>query len=258
LGGFFVKKNIKMSFDFSVLQWSFVLIASFIIGLSKAGIKGIDMLNVLLMATVFGGKASTGVVLPLLCIADIIAVIVYKRNVEWIYFKKLMPAMLIGVLLAVWVGNGIDEAMFKKIISVIIILTIVLMLFLEKTKNAAFPSKYWFSGTIGLISGFTTMMGNLAGAFSNIYFLALKLDKKTFIGTAAWVFLVINLFKLPFQVFVWKNVNQQTFLLDIVLLPALFLGFYVGLKLLGRINENMFRKLVMIITFLGSLLILFR
>lgn len=116
----------------------FVLIASFIIGVSKAGIKGIDMLNVLLMAVVFGGKASTGVVLPLLCIADIMAVIVYKRHVEWQYFKKLMPAMVIGVLLAVWVGNGIDEAMFKKIISVIIVLTIVLMLFLENTKMPIF------------------------------------------------------------------------------------------------------------------------
>ena len=247
-----------MSNDFSVLQWGFVLIASFIIGVSKAGIKGIDMLNVLLMAVVFGGKASTGVVLPLLCIADIMAVIVYKRHVEWQYFKKLMPAMVIGVLLAVWVGNGIDEAMFKKIISVIIVLTIVLMLFLENTKDAHFPSKYWFSGTMGLISGFTTMMGNLAGAFSNIYFLTLKLDKKTFIGTAAWVFLVINLFKVPFQIFVWKNITTETFLLDIVLLPSLFLGFYVGLKLVGRINEKMFRKLVMIITFFGALLILFR
>src|SRR5215217_899037 len=64
-------------FEASVLNWFLILLAAFIIGLSKAGIKGIDMMNVTIMAIVFGGKASTGVVLPLLCAVDIMAVIYY-------------------------------------------------------------------------------------------------------------------------------------------------------------------------------------
>jgi hypothetical protein len=53
---------------YSVGNWALILTGAFIIGLSKAGLKGIDMLNVTIMAIVFGGKASTGIVLPLLCI----------------------------------------------------------------------------------------------------------------------------------------------------------------------------------------------
>ena len=45
-------------FQSSVLNWFLILLGAFIIGLSKAGVKGIDMLNVTLMALVFGGKAS--------------------------------------------------------------------------------------------------------------------------------------------------------------------------------------------------------
>jgi uncharacterized membrane protein YfcA len=111
---------------------------------------------------------------------------------------------------------------------------------------------------MGLLAGFVTMMGNLAGAISNIYFLALKLDKNTFIGTAAWIFLVINFFKLPFQIIFWDNINTQTLLLDLIVLPALMIGFYVGLKLVGKVNDAHFRKLVMAITFLGALIILFK
>jgi uncharacterized membrane protein YfcA len=247
-----------MNLEFSILQWVFMILAAFIIGFSKAGIKGLDVLNVLLMAVVFGGKASPGVILPLLCFADILAVIIYKRHVEWKYFWKLIPAMIVGVLCGVWFGKGIDEQLFKRVISVIIVLTVVIMVYSERSKNTSFPNKVWFSTGMGLLAGFVTMMGNLAGAISNIYFLALKLDKNTFIGTAAWIFLVINFFKLPFQIIFWDNINTQTLLLDLIVLPALMIGFYVGLKLVGKVNDAHFRKLVMAITFLGALIILFK
>jgi hypothetical protein len=50
--------------------WVFILLAAFAIGLAKGGLKGVDMLAVTIMALVFGGKSSTGIVLPLLCVAD--------------------------------------------------------------------------------------------------------------------------------------------------------------------------------------------
>ena len=37
-------------------DWALILLASFIIGLGKAGLKGLDMLSVTLMAFVFGGN----------------------------------------------------------------------------------------------------------------------------------------------------------------------------------------------------------
>jgi uncharacterized membrane protein YfcA len=108
---------------------------------------------------------------------------------------------------------------------------------------------------MGLAAGFTTMLGNLAGAFSNIYFLAMRLPKNDFIGTAAWVFLVINLFKLPFQVFVWGNINSSSLQTDLVLLPALFLGFWAGLKLVAKLKDDNYRRVVVVLTLIGAVFI---
>jgi uncharacterized membrane protein YfcA len=248
LGGFFVM---------GYIQWIFLAIAATVIGLSKAGIKGVDMLNVTLMAIVFGSKASTGYVLPLLCVADIMAVIYYKRHVSWPHFKNLIPSMIIGVLLGVFIGIEINETLFRKLMSLIVITTIILLLWTEFKKNLHISHNFWFNWGMGLISGFTTMIGNLAGAFSNIYFLASKLPKNEFIGTAAWLFLVINLFKLPFQILVWKNINLQTLVVDVKILPFVFIGFLLGIFIVNKINEQVFRKLVMAITLIGSIFLLF-
>src|SRR6476661_2098905 len=108
---------------YSLTNWILILLAAFIIGLSKAGLKGIDMMNVTIMAIVFGGKASTGIVLPLLCVADIFAVIYYHRHAQWWHFWRLLPWMIAGILIGVFTGKDINEELFRKIMALIIIVT---------------------------------------------------------------------------------------------------------------------------------------
>jgi uncharacterized membrane protein YfcA len=243
---------------FSLTNWILILLAAFIIGLSKAGLKGIDMMNVTIMAIVFGGKASTGIVLPLLCAADIMAVIYYHRHAEWPQFWKLIPWMIIGILIGVYVGKDLDEIIFRRVMAVIIVLTVIIMIVLEFRKNITMPDNKLFAATMGLASGFTTMLGNLAGAFSNIYFLAMRMLKNNFIGTADWVFLVINLFKLPFQVLYWKNITGATLKTDLFLLPSLIIGFWAGIKIVARIKDDAYRKVVIALTLVGAVFIFFK
>jgi uncharacterized membrane protein YfcA len=102
------------------------------------------------------------------------------------------------------------------------------------------------------------MLGNLAGPLSTLYFLALRLPKNDLIGTAAWLFLVINLFKLPFQVWVWHNVTLDTLQLNLYLLPSLVLGFFVGIRIVSIIQDNNYRKVILGLTLLGALVIFMR
>lgn len=239
----------------STSNWILIMLASFIIGLSKAGLKGIDMMNVTIMAIVFGGKASTGIVLPLLCFADILAVIYYNRHAEWKHFWKLVPWMFIGILIGVYVGKDLDETIFRRIMAVIILVTIAIVIIMEVRKTVVMPQNKLFGASMGLVSGFTTMLGNLAGAFSNIYFLAMRMPKNNFIGTAAWVFLVVNLFKLPFQVFYWKNITGETLKTNLYLIPALVAGFYLGVKIVSKIEDDSYRKVVIALTLIGAVFI---
>lgn len=244
--------------SYSITNWILISLAAFIIGLSKAGLKGIDMLNVTLMAIVFGGKASTGIVLPLLCAADIMAVTYYHRHCRWQYFWKLVPWMMIGILIGVFTGRDLNEFYFRKVMAVIIMATVIIIVAMELRKSVTIPTNKLFAASMGLISGFTTMLGNLAGAFSNIYFLALRLPKNDFIGTAAWVFLAMNLFKLPFQVFYWKNVTINSVKTGMVILPALILGFWAGIKIVEKIKDDNYRKVVIVLTLAGAIFIFFR
>ena len=240
---------------YSTTSLILIALSAFIIGLSKAGLKGIDMLNVTIMTIVFGGKASTGIVLPLLCIADVMAVIYYHRHAQWSHVIKLMPWMVIGILVGVFVGKDLNEAIFRKVMATIIVLTVVIMLVIEFRKAMVMPNNKLFISGMGLVSGFTTMLGNLAGAFSNIYFLAMRLPKNDFIGTGAWIFLLINWFKLPFQVLYWNNINTTSLLTDLALVPSLVLGFWCGLKLVARIKDDQYRKVVIVLTLIGAIFI---
>ena len=163
--------------------------------------------------------------------------------------------MFVGILIGVYIGKDLDETIFRRIMAVIIVLTIVIVIMMEFRKTVIMPGNKLFAAGMGLISGFTTMLGNLAGAFSNIYFLAMRMPKNNFIGTAAWVFLVVNLFKLPFQVFYWKNITGSTLQTDLYLLPALIAGFWLGVKIVSKIHDDNYRKIVLVLTLIGAVFI---
>jgi len=237
--------------------WILASIATFIIGLSKAGIKGIAVLNVTIMALAFGAKESTGMVVPLLVLADIFAVIYYNRYTQWKYVFKVLPWMLLGLLIGVFIGNELPEKKFKIGMAIIIIITVGIMFYWDRKKDKNVPSHWTFAGSIGTIAGITTMVGNLAGAFSNIYFLAMRLPKNHFIGTAAWLFLIINIMKLPFHFFVWKTISLKSLSLNLMLLPGILLGFFVGVRFIKYIKEAFFRKMILVLTAVGAILILF-
>ena len=232
------------------------LTATFVVGVSKAGIKGIAVVSVTLMALAFGAKESTGLVVPLLILADIFAVVYYNRHTQWKYIVRFLPWILAGILIGVHIGMDLDEDTFKIGMAIIILGSVAMMYWWDRKKSKEVPTHWTFAGLIGILAGITTMIGNLAGAFSNIFFLAMRLPKNEFIGTAAWLFLIINVFKLPFHIWSWKTITPETLWIDLKLAPAIFLGLFVGVRLVKIIKEDFYRKMIMILTALGAILIL--
>ncbi|GAA4972798.1 sulfite exporter TauE/SafE family protein [Algibacter aquimarinus] len=250
--------EILQSYSLTVIQWIAVGIAVFFLGLSKSGIKGIGIIIVVILAFVFGEKASTGILLPMLICADIFAVIYYNRHAQWHIIKKLIPWMIVGVLVGVWIGNDVSEMLFKRLMAIIIIGSVLIMFYTEIRKSNKVPTNKWFAGTTGFLAGFTTMIGNLAGPISNIYFLAMRFPKNEFIGTAAWLFFIINVFKLPFHFLVWKTVSVETLVLNSVLIPPVVIGFFVGVTIVKLISNLNYRRFILIVTAIGGIVLLFR
>ena len=234
------------------------LVAALTLGFAKSGIKGLAVLIVTGLAIVYGAKESTGILMPLLICGDILAVIYYKRHVKWIYLIKLLPWMMAGILVGVLLGKDLPEDLFKSSMAVIILVSVVMMYYWEKKKDKKVPNHWSFAALMGIMAGFTTMVGNLAGAFSNIYFLAIKLPKNEFIGTAAWLFFIINLFKVPFHIWSWGTMNWASFMISLNLIPAVILGFSFGVLLVRKIKNENYRQLILLLTGLGGMTIFFQ
>lgn len=244
--------------EYSLIDWSLAFLATFLLGMSKSGVKGIGVIIVILMALVFGGRASTGVLIPMMIVADIIAVIYYHRHAQWKFLKKLLPMMLVGVLLGVWLGDRISEETFKQVMAGFILVSVVAMVWMDRTKNITIPRHWSFSSSMGLLSGISSMIGNLAGSFASVYLLAIRLPKNAFIGTAAWLFFIINFFKLPFHIFVWKTVNAESLRVNLFLLPGVFLGFVAGVWVVKLFSNELYRKFILLVTAVGAVFILFQ
>ncbi len=230
----------------------------FLLGVSKAGLKGLSIFNVTLLALAFGAKESTGILMPLLLVGDVIAVIYYNRHTQWKYIIQFLPWMIGGILIGVLVGKDLPERQFKIGMVFVIFLSLAILLYWDRRKSKSVPKHWSFAGGVGILAGICTMIGNLAGAFSNIFFLAMRLPKNEFVGTAAWLFLITNAFKMPFHIFVWKTISWESLTIDLKLLPAIFLGMVLGIQLVKIIQEKHYRRFILAVTAIGAVAILFR
>ena len=222
--------------------------------MAKTGVAGVGMLIVPILATIFGGKSSAGILLPMLSMADVFAVSYYHRHAEWKYILKLLPSTIVGVLVGLFVGNIVNDQQFKVMMGVIILAGLIIMVWRErKNVDAAIPHNWLFSSIAGLLGGFSTMIGNAAGPVMAVYLLSMMLPKNSFIGTGAWFFLIINLFKIPFHITVWKTIDLNTFTLDLAMFPAIMIGAFLGIKVVKIIPEKPYRIFIIVTTALAAI-----
>ena len=239
-------------------QWTLAILSALLVGISKAGLSSISVITVTTMAWVFGSKSSTGILLPMLIASDILAVLHYKRAVDWGSLWRLLPWVIIGILVGVWVGKDLDEAMFKKVMAAIVLVVVVGMFWLEKRPLKHVSESKTFAGIMGIATGFTSMIGNQAGGFATVYFLSMRLAKNNFIGTNAWLFFCVNLFKLPFHIFSWQTIHVSSLSINLVLLPFCIIGFYLGVFIVKKIDEKYYRPLIMWLTALAAVFVFLR
>ncbi len=243
-------------FQLSGTEWWVLALSALAIGLSKTGLSGLGTMFVPVMAAVFGGKASSGIVLPMLVMADVFAVVYYRRHADWPVLMKLLPWAFVGIFIGAFTSQHIDDEAFKQIMGVIIVLSVGIMIWQETRTEYLVPNHWAFAALMGLAAGYTTMVGNLAGAVTSLYLLSMRLPKNNFIGTGAWFYLAINVFKLPFHIFSWKTISWESFKLDIAVFPIIAAGALLGIVITRYLSESLYRKFVIGMT-LATVLFLF-
>jgi len=245
------------SFDLSTWQWVWVIISAFLVGFSKTGISGFMMPVIPIIASVFGGKESTGVILPLLLIGDVFALYYYNRHAKWNDIKKLLPWTFIGLIFGVIVGNYINDKQFKMIISISVLVCLFILIYTErKGESLNVPKSKWFYVLAGIATGFASMIGNAAGPIFSVYLLTMNFKKNDFMGTTAWFFFLINLTKVPLQIFFWHNISLKMVVLSFGMLPIIAIGALLGMMVIKKINEKYFRYIIIGMTAIAAIRLL--
>lgn len=239
-------------------QWVLYGIAALLIGMTKAGLAGAATFTIPVMATIFGAQQSTGIVLPMLIIADVVAVIYYRRDADWSIVVQLIPWTLIGVGVGVVVGDIISEDAFRYMLAAVVLTGLGLMAWRELLhREIVIPRRLWIAALLGVAAGFATMVGNAAGPLMILYLLSMGFEKNRLIGTAAWFFFVINLLKVPLHVLFWGTITGETILLNLVALPVIVGGVFLGLLVVRRIPERAYRYFILVSTTIVSIRLFF-
>lgn len=241
----------------TIIQWTVIILCALCIGMSKTGIQGIMLIMVPLMAMAFGAKESTGVILPMLCMADIIAVTYYKRIADWRIVLRLLPTAIIGFFIAIGVDKLVPNEKFRMLMGWTLLVAFLIMLWSEIFgKENKWMKKWWYAAIFGLLGGFTTMIGNAAGPVMSVYLLSMRKEKLEYIGINAWFFLVVNLLKVPLQIFAWNNISWQSFSLNVLMLPVIVIGALIGIRVVKLLPEKAFRRFVQIVTAISVILMI--
>jgi uncharacterized membrane protein YfcA len=230
---------------FEPWHWALAFFGAFLVGVSKTGIAGLGMLFVVLFAQIMPAKQATGIVLPLLCFGDLVAVLAYRQHASWPHLWRLFPWTALGVLIGYVTMNWIDDREAKLLIGYIVVGLVGLHLF-RRWRGGGHEAEHgaWFAPTLGILAGFTTLVANAAGPLMAVYLLAMRLPKMEYVGTAAVFFLVINLFKIPFMVHLGL-ITGPSFELNLKLAPAVVAGALIGRKILTRINQRWFENIAL-------------
>lgn len=230
----------------TALSWVLAALAAVLVGVAKTGIPGAGLLVVVLMARVFPAKQSVGIVLPLLIFADVFAVLIYRRHANWKALLRLLPFTAAGVVAGFFFMGRVDSARLGPLIGVVVLAMLAVSLFLQLRRVEALPRALAFAASIGAMAGFTSMIANAAGPLMTIYLMAMKAEKKEFVGTAAWFFAVLNLFKVPFSVGLGL-INPESLRVDLFLLPAIVVGVAAGYFLLKLLPQKIFDIAVLVL-----------
>ena len=226
-----------------MVEIALMVVAALIIGYSKTALGGLAVISVAIFATIMPAKESTAAILAVLMVGDLVACWHYRRDADWCLIRRLLPAVLPGLVLGTLFLRVVDDTVLKRSIGGVLLVLVLLQLWLKTRGSGATasatherPAAAWRAGTA---AGFATITANAAGAVMTLYLSASGIDKRRFVGTNAWFFLIVNATKVPFSVGLglmhWSDAGRA-----LALAPAVLLGGLLGYATIKRISQARF------------------
>ncbi|MGY8643643.1 MAG: TSUP family transporter [Verrucomicrobiales bacterium] len=248
----------ELPFDATWTTIAIALAGAFCLGVAKTGFPGLAIVNVLIVAELFGAKNSVGIILPLLIVCDLIVYPLFRKYASWRQVWPLIPVIMIGVVIGYFLLDNVEEITSRRLIGVIVLLMLVLQLFREYKKDFLehLPVSKTFFVATGLTIGISTILANAAGSVYSIYALVKKMSKEDFLGIGARIFLLVNVLKIPFLTDL-NLINADSLLLNVLLLPGIAAGIFLGKTLIRIVPQRAFEILLYVFSLIAGVKLLF-
>jgi uncharacterized protein len=230
--------------------------AAFLTGFSKSGVPGIGILIPVLAAMAMPARASTGFILPVLVEGDCVAVAYWRRKASWRSLVRILPWTALGIVAGYFLMGVLSDAIFKPLLGGLILAIVGLDLLRRALKVELRAENRILAAATGILAGAFTMLANAAGPVMTVYLLSMNMEKDEFVGTSAWFYFIINLFKLPFSVALGL-VTWETLKIDLFLLPLVLVGSLLGVLAMKRLPQKAFNFIARGLAIVGGIKLFF-
>lgn len=233
-------------FTLTALQWGVLLGGGLLTGITKTGLPGLGTVVAPLMASSFPVRASVAIVLPLLIVADVVAILYFRRHVVRSHLLRLVPAALAGIAAGALLMRVIDDAQLRLLIALIVVATVAAgsVLGAPRRDGRTRHIPLWVAIVLGIVGGATSMVSNASGPILTAYLLAMRLPKNEFMGTGAWYYFILNVLKVPFHLII-GTMTGATLALNAVAATSVLAGTVVGVAIIRHLPERAFRLIAM-------------
>ena len=193
------------------------------------------------------------VAVPVIVIHNtLINIIILFEARKYVNLKRIWPLMLFGVIgipFGTYLLIVLDTGILKMLIGSFIILFSLAILkgYRKEIKN----EKLAFA-PVGFLSGFFKGCASIGGPPVVLFFSNQNISRKIFRANLVVYFLVLGLATIPIY-FLGGLINQEVINYTLLLLPAMILGALTGIKLTHRIDEKIFKKIVLVILLFSGL-----
>lgn len=225
--------------------------AALLVGLSKSGFAaGIAALATPLLAISVGVPQAAALLLPLLCLADILSLFKLRRHADGAVLRQLLPAGLVGIVVG-WLSFGLLPGhVVAGITGAVTLLFLAWQVYTARVGGAGNVVSEKPPGALGtralaLTSGYTSFVAHSGGPPIVIALLARQMAPLAFSGTTAVFFTVINAAKwLPYGLL--GLLDFRNLATSVALMPVAAAGVGLGIWATKRVSATWFFRLVQI------------
>jgi uncharacterized membrane protein YfcA len=231
-----------------------------ITGISKGGFaSGGGNLAVPAMALMIPAGQAAGIVLPILCVMDIVGIWAYRRDWDRRLMLILAPGALAGIVLGAFAFGELSDRAVKTLIGAVAVLFTLhawAKAWLARGLSPAPPGENRATAfAASLASGFTSTLAHAGGPPLAMYLLPRRYPRALLNATTVMFFAGVNYVKLvPYALL--GQLSLTNLATSALLLPTAPLGVLLGLWLSRRVQDALFYRIVFALLFLTGLKLL--